>query len=118
MKWILIVLAIALAITPAPAQIMTTPFLPPTTTIGVAAGYRIARGTIALDAANPTTVATGLTTVVSCTSDLVRNTALSAGTAFVTHAVAVGANVDFYAWLLTGAASTGTESFEWVCVGT
>lgn len=85
---------------------------------GVASGYKVARGSTAFDASNPTTVATGLTTVVSCAATLVRTTALTTGTAFVTHATPSGANVDFYAWVLAGTASTGTENFDWVCVGT
>lgn len=87
-------------------------------TVGVAAGYKIARGSTAFDASNPTTVATGLSTVVSCTATMIRSTALSTGTAFVTHAAPSGANVDFYAWVIAGTASTGTENFDWVCVGT
>lgn len=87
-------------------------------TTGVATGYRIARGATAFDASNPTTVATGLTTVVSCTGTLRLATALTTGTAFVTHAAPSGANVDWYAWVLAGTASTGTETFDWVCVGT
>lgn len=87
-------------------------------TIGAAAGYKVARGSTALDGSNPTTVATGLTTVVSCTSDLLRTTALTSGTALLTHAAASGANVDFYGWVLAGTASTGTETFEWICIGT
>lgn len=86
--------------------------------VGVAGSYKLARGTTAFDGSNPTTVATGLTTVVSCTATVLRTTALSTGTAFVTHATASGANVDFYAWLIAGTASTGTETFEWICVGT
>lgn len=86
--------------------------------LAVASGYKIARGSIALDGSNPTTVATGLTTVISCTSDLRRTTALGTGTAFLTHDTPSGANVDFYGWILAGTASTGTETFEWICVGT
>lgn len=86
--------------------------------LAVAANYKIARGSTALDGSNPTTVATGLTTVVSCTGTLLRTTALTTGTAFLTHDIASGANVDFYGWVIAGTASTGTETFEWVCVGT
>lgn len=86
--------------------------------VGVASGYKIARGSTALDGSNPTTVSTGLVSVVSCTGTLLRNSALTSGTAFLTHDTASGANVDFYAWILAGTASTGTESFEWICVGT
>jgi hypothetical protein len=85
---------------------------------GVAAGYKIARGATALDGANPTTVATGLTTVVAFVATLVRNTALSAGTAFVTHATPVGGDVDVYGWVLAGTASAGTETFSWIAIGT
>lgn len=87
-------------------------------TVGVATGYKVARGSTALDGSNPTTVATGLTTVVACTGTLLRNTAVSSGTALLTHAAASGANVDWYGWVIAGSASAGTEVFEWVCVGT
>lgn len=85
---------------------------------GIGTAYKIARGSTAFDGSNPTTVATGLTTIVAVTATLLRTTALSAGTAFVTHATASGASVDFYAWDITGAASTGTETFEWIAIGT
>ena len=87
-------------------------------TSGVAAGYKIARGSTALDGSNPTTVATGLTTVVSFTATLLRTTSLASGTAFLTHDTASGANVDVYGWVVAGTASTGTETFEWIAVGT
>ena len=86
--------------------------------VGAASGYKLARGSTALDGTNPTTVATGLSTVVSCAGTLLRNTAITTGTAFVTHDAASGANVDWYGWVFAGTASTGTETFEWVCVGT
>ena len=86
--------------------------------VAVGAGYKIARGSTALDGSNPTTVATGLTTVVSCTGTLLRNSAVTSGSAFLTHDTASGANVDWYAWILAGTASAGTETFEWICVGT
>ncbi len=87
-------------------------------TTGVATGYKIARGATAFDGSNPTTVATGLTSVVSCTGTLRLAAQLTTGTAFVTHAAPSGANVDWYAWVIAGTASTGTETFDWVCVGT
>lgn len=87
-------------------------------TTGVAGGYKIARGATAFDGSNPTTVATGLTSVVGCTATMRLTAALTTGTAFVTHAAPSGANVDFYAWVIAGTASTGTETFDWVCVGT
>jgi len=85
---------------------------------GVAEGYKVARGATALDGSNPTTVATGLTTVVAFTATLVRNSALSSGTAFITHGTPSAGNVDVYGWVLAGTASTGTETFSWVAVGT
>lgn len=86
---------------------------------GVAAGYKVARGSTSFDGSNPTTVATGLATVVSCDEALRRgSSALSTGTAFATHDAPSGANVDFYEWTIAGTASTGTETFDWICVGT
>jgi len=85
---------------------------------GVASAYKVARGTIALDASNPTPVATGLTTVVGFTATLLRTTSLATGTAFVTHATASAGTVDLYGWVVAGTASTGTETVEWVAVGT
>jgi hypothetical protein len=82
------------------------------------AGKRIARGTTALDGSNPTPVATGLTTVEGFVATLIRNTAVSSGTAFVTHGTPSGGSVDVYGWVLAGSASTGTESFDWIAWGT
>ena len=93
---------------------------------GVAAGYAIARGLDALDGSNATPITTGLATVVSsvCTLSgtaapgLSTSTLSSANTNYATGALAV------YAWKPTGAgdttliASTGTESFNWIAVGT
>lgn len=94
--------------------------------VGVAAGYRLARGTIALDGSNPTPVTTGLTTVVSATVTLEGNAAPGVGTSVLTLDpvnYASGA-LSVYAWKPTSSAnptliaSTGTEVFEWVAVGT
>lgn len=93
---------------------------------GVAAGYAIARGLDALDGGNPTPITTGLATVVSSVCTLSGSSApalstsvlSSANTNYATGALAV------YAWKPTGAgdttliASTGTESFNWIAVGT
>ena len=85
---------------------------------GVAAGYKIARGVTALDGGNPTPVATGLASIVSCTATLERTTALTSGSAEITvGAISVG-SIDVYAWVIAGTASTGTENFHWICVGT
>jgi len=94
--------------------------------VGVAAGYKLARGELALDGSNPTSVAHGLTTCIAVTATLKGSAAPGAGTSVIT-AVINGANLDFYAWKPTtgGAsgnpdliASTGTESIYFVAVGT
>lgn len=93
---------------------------------GVAAGYAIARGVTALDGSNPTPVTTGLTTVVSMVVSLESASAPGVGTSILTvdetnYATGAGA---VYAWKVTGAgdttliASTGTENFQWIAVGT
>jgi len=95
-------------------------------TVGVADGYKIARGEVALDGANPTPVATGLTTVVAFSATL-KGTAAPGDSTSVLTADISGATVNVYAWKHTtgGAsgnptliASTGTESFYWTAIGT
>jgi len=91
--------------------------------VGVAAGYKIARGETALDGSNPTSVTTGLTACVSFVATLKGSSAPGVGTSNLT-AVISGGDANVYAWKVTGAgdttliASTGTESFYWVAVGT
>lgn len=93
---------------------------------GVAAGYKVARGVTALDGSNPTPVTTGLATVVAATVSLEGTAAPGVGTSLLTVAstnYATGA-LAVYAWKVTGTgdatliASTGTENFEWIAVGT
>jgi hypothetical protein len=80
---------------------------------------KFARGETALDASNPTPVATGLTTIVSATATLKKTTALSSGTAFVTvDFTGSDGALNLYGWVLAGSASTGTETIEWTAVGT
>lgn len=94
--------------------------------IGVAAGYKIARGVTALDGSNPTPVTTGLATVVAAVVTLEGTAAPGVGTSVLTIAstnYATGA-LAVYAWKPTSnsdptlIASTGTENFEWLAVGT
>lgn len=96
--------------------------------VGAAAGYKVARSAapVSLDGSNPTSVAHGLTTCVSATVQLVGSAAPGDSTSVLT-AVINGANIDVYAWKPTtgGAAgnptliaSTGTETFNWVAIGT
>ncbi|RJP54309.1 MAG: hypothetical protein C4583_03020 [Anaerolineaceae bacterium] len=90
---------------------------------GVAAGYKIARGETALDGSNPTSVAHGLTTCIAFVAMLKGTAAPGVGTSVLTANIN-GANVDVYAWKVTAAgdatliASTGTESFYWIAIGT
>ncbi len=97
-----------------------------TAAIGVAAGYKIARGVTALDGSNPTPVTTGLSTVVAATVSLEGTAAPGVGTSVLTVAstnYATGA-LAVYAWKVTATgdctliASTGAENFEWIAIGT
>jgi hypothetical protein len=89
-----------------------------TAVLGVAAGYKVARGITALDGSNPTTIATGLATITGFAVCLNRSTSLASGTAFVTYNNISAGSVDVYAWVVAGTASTGTENVAWVAVGT
>ena len=90
---------------------------------GQASGYKLARGAGTLDASNPTTVATGLTTVVAAIACLKGTAAPGLSTGVLTVNIST-TNIDVYAWKATGAgnptyiASTGTEEFYWIAVGT
>ena len=89
----------------------------------VSAGMKIACGEAAFDGSNPTSVATGLTTVVSVQATLKGTAAPGDNTSIITTNIN-GTSVDYYAWKNTGGtdptlvASTGTESFYWFAVGT
>ena len=89
----------------------------------VAAGYKVARGETALDGANPTPVATGLATVIAFAATLKGTAAPGTSTSTLTADIS-GATVNVYAWKPTATADTalvassGTESFYWVAVGT
>lgn len=90
---------------------------------GVAAAYKLARVEMALDGSNPSSWATGLTTIIAAGCTLKGSVAPGVGTCLIT-AVINGTSVDFYAWKPTGSgdctliASTGTESFYGWAVGT
>ena len=92
---------------------------------GVAGGYKLARSAapVALDGSNPTSVAHGLTTCVAAFVQLVGSTAPGDNTSVLT-CVINGANIDVYGWKNTGGtdptlvASTGTETFNWIAIGT
>jgi ABC-type Co2+ transport system permease subunit len=91
-----------------------------------AAGYRIARGyAAALDGSNPTPIATGLTTITAACVTL-RGTAAPGDNTSVLTVDYTGSDgtLNVYAWKNTGGtdptlvASTGTETFDWIAVGT
>lgn len=90
---------------------------------GVAAGYSLARGETALDGSNPTPVVTGLTTCVAFVATLKGSAAPGDSTSVLT-AVISGGDANVYGWKNTGGndptlvASTGTESFYWIAIGT
>lgn len=90
---------------------------------GVAAGYKLARGETALDGSNPTPVATGLATVIAFVAILKGSVAPGVGTSALTSVIS-GTTANVYAWKVTATgdatliASTGTESFYWIAVGT
>jgi hypothetical protein len=92
---------------------------------GVGTGYVVARGEIPLDGTNPTTVATGLATIVAAVATIKSNSALGVGTqALSVNFTGLDGNLDIYGWKPTSAgnctmvASTGTETIEWVAFGT
>lgn len=91
--------------------------------VGAGSGYIIARGETALDGSNPTPVATGLTTVTGFSATLKGSVAPGVGTTTLTY-TSSGGTVSVYAWKPTSnsdptlIASTGTETFGWVAVGT
>jgi hypothetical protein len=89
----------------------------------VAAGYKLARGTGTLDGSNPTSVITGLASCVALTVNLVGTAAPGVSTDVLTVDLTPGTGqVDIYGWKNTGAgtqgASTGTDSFAWIALGT
>ena len=86
-------------------------------------GLRVHCGTGTLDGANPTPITHGLGTCLAFTATLVKTSTPGVGTSVLT--VNINSTVvDVYAWKVTGAgdttliASTGTESFYWIAVGT
>ncbi len=92
---------------------------------GVATGYKLARGTAALDGTNPTPVATGLATIVSAVVQLRGASTPGDGTSVLTtDYTGSDGTLNVYGWKNTSGtdptlvASTGTDSFDWVAIGT
>ena len=90
----------------------------------VAAGYKLARGLGTLDGTNPTPVITGLATVVSIVTTLSGTAAPGDITSVMSAAVGASGTAQVYAWMNTAGtdptlvASTGTEIFNWIAIGT
>lgn len=90
---------------------------------GIGNGYKLARGSVALDGTNPTPVATGLTSIVGAVAQLRGATTPGVGTSVLTTGVS-GSTLNIYAWKITAtdnatlAASTGTETVDWIAIGT
>lgn len=89
----------------------------------LAGGSKIKSGAVTLDGANPTPVATGLTSITSCTVSLGATTAPGVGTSVVTLGKSSG-TLNVYAWKVTSTTDTtliastdNTSSVNWVCVG-
>lgn len=89
---------------------------------GASAGLKINVGETALDGTNATPVAHGLTTCTAFVAILKGTAAPGVGTSVLTANIN-GANADVYAWKVTSSgnptliASTGTESFYWIAIG-
>ena len=82
----------------------------------------VERGEIALDASNPTEVATGLTTITSVSLTLEGSSAPGLNTSILTYTVSEG-TLSIFAWKPTSnsnptlVASTGTETVAWIVIG-
>lgn len=93
---------------------------------GVASGYKIARGTATLDGSNPTTVATGLTTIVAAVATLKSATTPGDDPSWVSvDYTGSDGNLNIYAWKNTGgtdptlvASTNNAATFDWIAIGT
>lgn len=92
--------------------------VPLLTGASLSSGLKVAGGTGTLDGSNPTAIDTGLTTVVAFVATIIDTDGVGAGTAFLTHGAPTAGSVPVYAWVVAGTASTGTETFSWIAIGT
>lgn len=89
----------------------------------VGTALKVVGGVAALDGANPTPIATGLSAITGVQLTLGSAVALGLNTSILTYAV-TGGTINVYGWKPTSAtdptliASTGTDAFSWVAVGT
>lgn len=101
---------------------MPTTNFPGGITSGGATVPKIVAGEVALDGGNPTAIASGLTAVTSVALALKTASAPGVGTSVLTYDVS-GGTVNVYAWKVTSSAnptliaSTGTETFGYVIIG-
>ncbi|MBX9877626.1 MAG: hypothetical protein K2Y22_04140 [Candidatus Obscuribacterales bacterium] len=93
----------------------------------VAAGYKIARGEVTLDGSNPTSVTTGLATVVAAMACIKKATTPGDDPIAITvdYAGSVTAGqLDLYAWKTDGsdptlvASTNNTGVISWIAIGT
>ncbi len=88
--------------------------------------YKIARGTATLDGSNPTTVATGLNTIVAACVSLKASSTPGDDPSWVSHNYSGSdGNLDIYAYKNTGgtdptlvASTNSTATFDWIAIGT
>lgn len=103
---------------------MTFPATSANIASGVGASYKVARGTITLDGTNPSSAATGLTTVVSCSVSGPAAAAIPTDDPMGASPFINTTNLDIYAWKTDGsdptpvASTDNTAVFYWTCVGT
>jgi hypothetical protein len=91
---------------------------------GTATATRTAAGTVTLDGTNPSTAATGLTSIVACSITDVRSDTPGADPSQFTYTISTG-SINVYAWKITavdnGTLAASTDSNDvigYVCVGT
>jgi hypothetical protein len=87
--------------------------------------FKFARGAAALDGANPTPIATGLTTILGAFTQLRGAVTPGDGTSVLTtDYTGSDGTLNVYGWKNTGgtdptlAASSGTDAFDWLAFGT
>ena len=92
--------------------------------LATSTGVRLAAGTLTLDGSNPSTAATGLTSISACTLTMNRSAAPGDEVAVLSY-TASGGTLSAYAWTNTGgtdptlAASTdNNDVIAWMCQGT
>lgn len=92
--------------------------------VGAAAGYKLARGAITLDGTNPSSAATGLTTIVACTVSGPAAAAIPGDDPLSATPYINGTSLDLYAWKTDGmdptpiASTDNAAVFYWICLGT